>query len=177
MNQSNMMLAVWMFAATSTFTGDALAMSHGESGSGKGWMPPVEEIDTDKNGSLSAAEINAFHKKHFDNADTNKDGSLDAKEFQRMHEKQMEKRHEAMFKRMDTDGNGKLSADELAKKKAMGMKRCDQDANGELSKAELSECHPRMHEQMQKQHGMSMGGAESSMPDTKSNPKVAPDKQ
>lgn len=167
MKKSVLLLVASLYGTVAA--GSALAMNHGDCPAGKGWMPPVEEMDTDKNGAVSAAEMKAFHKKHFDEADTNKDGSLDTKEFQVMHEKKMAKRHEAKFKRMDTDGNGKLSQDELSKKKDMGMKQCDKDANGDLSKAELDACHPGMPG-MQKQHGMNMGGAHPAVPDTKSNP-------
>lgn len=101
--------------------GSALAMNHGECPAGKGWMPPVEAVDTDKDGSISAAEMDAFHKKQFDESDTNKDGNIDATEFQAMHERKMAQRQEARFKRMDTDGNGVLSQEELSKRKGMGM--------------------------------------------------------
>lgn len=140
MKRSSLLVAIGF--ASVIGSGLASAMNHGGGGecpSHKGGMP-IEEIDTNKDGALSAAEISTFHKKHFDDADANKDGSLDANEFKLMHEKEMARRHEAKFKAMDADGNGKLSSDELGKKRGMGITRCDTDKNGDVSKAELENC-------------------------------------
>lgn len=45
-----------------------------------------EEQDTDKNGSISEAEFQAFSKKKFDAMDANKDGSVTKDEIKAHHE-------------------------------------------------------------------------------------------
>lgn len=156
MKRSSILLAASFATVLSTglTMGLANASGPGECPRMKGGMP-IEEIDTDKNGTLSAAEIKAYQKKHFDEADLNHDGSLDPNEFKQMHEKEMARREELMFKHMDANGDGKVSADELDKMRGMHLQACDKDKNGDISKDEMANCHTMMnHENMEKHMGM-----------------------
>ncbi|CBL44533.1 Calcium-binding EF-hand [gamma proteobacterium HdN1] len=156
MKTSSMLLAAGLASLLSAGFVNAETKAEAPQGSPRAMMMkanfPFEEIDTDKNGTLSAAEIAAFQKSHFDEADLNKDGSIDAAEFKAMHEKRRAQREEAMFKRMDSNGDGKLSAEEISKARHMRLENCDKDKNGAITKEELENCRPMKHDRKGNHH-------------------------
>lgn len=154
-------LSVAIIASFATLlTTAAIAMPEGECPSKRPPMPTAE-IDTDKDGALSADEIKNFHQKRLNEADVNHDGGLDANEFKTMHDQKTIRMHESMFKHMDGDGNGLLSADELGKRYENKLKTCDTDQDGDLSKSELDNCHPKMHRGMHQQPGGPKAGPDN----------------
>ncbi|MGH1329786.1 MAG: EF-hand domain-containing protein [Paracoccaceae bacterium] len=107
-----------------------------------------EAIDTDGNGALSAAEMEAYKKARFDAADTNGDGALSAEELTAQHQaKQAERaaeRQAKMIEKHDKDGSGTLSLDEMSSDRSAKMfDRLDSDDNGEISKEELEKAKER----------------------------------
>nr|WP_298097487.1 EF-hand domain-containing protein [uncultured Shinella sp.] len=101
-----------------------------------------DRADTDKNGSLSEAEVLAAADKSFARRDGNKDGALDTADAGAMkgkgHQgKGGEERAERMLKRLDTDGDGKVSQAEMLAQATKTFERFDTDKNGEVSKAEV----------------------------------------
>src|SRR5690606_26632331 len=93
------------------------ALSHAESGKGgpggRG-AHMFEQVDTDKSGDLSKAEMQAAAEARFDAADTNGDGVLTREEAdaarKAMHEKMEAQRGDPAkrFARADANGDGKL---------------------------------------------------------------------
>lgn len=105
-----------------------------------------DRTDTDKNGSLSEAEVLAAADTIFARRDGNKDGALDTADAGAMkgkghhgkgHGKGGEERAERLLKRLDTDGDGKASQAEMLAQATKTFERFDTDKNGEVSKAEV----------------------------------------
>jgi hypothetical protein len=85
-------LFIFTAGLTLALSGAAFAQpSGGGQGSGKkgpeGKGGPVGMMDTDKDGSISRAEWDAFHAEMFQKIDTNGDGLLSADEFKAAHKK------------------------------------------------------------------------------------------
>jgi Ca2+-binding EF-hand superfamily protein len=101
-----------------------------------------DRADTDKNGTLSEAEVLASAEKIFERRDSNKDGALDTADARPMkgkghHGKGGEQRAERMLKRLDTNSDGKVSQDEMLAGATQTFERFDADKNGEVTKAEV----------------------------------------
>ena len=94
---------------------EGMGMDHG--GPRDGMFLNFDEIDADKDGKITAAELEAHRAARFAAADANKDGSLSAEELVAMHEAARAERQLArstdMIARFDTNGDGLLSADEM----------------------------------------------------------------
>lgn len=133
-------------------------------GMGGGLFDPenFDQIDTDKDGKLSRAELEAHRAAHFAEADTNKDGKLSVEELTAMHAKRAAERAgkgaAKMLEHLDEDGDGALSLAEMAahKRGEKMFSRIDQDEDGMLSKAELDEAREHM-----KKHGRGHGHGHS----------------
>lgn len=101
-----------------------------------------DRADTDKNGTLSEAEVLASAEKIFERRDSNKDGALDTADARPMkgmgyQGKGGEERAERMLKRLDTNNDGKVSQDEMLAGATQTFERFDADKNGEVAKAEV----------------------------------------
>lgn len=101
-----------------------------------------EKADTDKNGSLSEAEVLASAEKIFERRDSNKDGMLDPADAhpgkgKGHHGKDREQRAERMLNRLDTDKDGKISQAEMLARASQAFERFDTDKNGVVTKAEV----------------------------------------
>ena len=113
-------------------------------------LQKFDQIDADKDGKVTEAEIAAFRAARFAAADTDKNGSLSAEELSAMQMDEMQARMvdraTKMIGRLDTNGDGQLSADELA---AMGQRKspfqmADADGDGAISKEEAQSALQRM---------------------------------
>lgn len=73
----------------------------------------MQQMDVDKNGSITRKEFDDFGKKrrqeHFTHLDSNKDGSVTMEEFSKAHSDRANKH----FSRMDRDGNGVIDKTEM----------------------------------------------------------------
>ena len=104
-------------------------------------LEQFDVIDTDKDGKLSLAELEARRIAEFEAADTNGDGSLSTDE---VSARQLAKFNETLAKRtarmidnLDSDGNGSLTADEIGDGPAeRQFARIDTDNDGAISKDE-----------------------------------------
>lgn len=101
-----------------------------------------DEIDTDADGAVTEAELDAHRAAEFAAADTNADGALDAAELSAHHLARAAKtaaEHAAkMIAARDSDGDGVLSAAETAEGPAKRhFAKLDADGSGAISKAEL----------------------------------------
>ncbi|MFT6451886.1 MAG: Ca2+-binding EF-hand superfamily protein [Halocynthiibacter sp.] len=128
--------------------GDGEGRMGGARGMGGEIALNFDAIDTDGNGALSTAEMEAFKKGRFDAADTNGDGALSSEEMTAQHEaRQAERaaqRQAKMIEEHDKDGNGTLSFDEMGSDRSAKMfEHLDADDNGEISKEELEKAKER----------------------------------
>jgi Ca2+-binding EF-hand superfamily protein len=101
-----------------------------------------EKADTDRNGSLSKAEVLAAAERIFAHRDGNKDGVLDTADARSgkgkwHHGKGGEQRAERMLNRLDTDKDGRISQAEMLARANRAFERFDTDRNGEVTKAEV----------------------------------------
>ena len=136
--------AIAVVAVMGALLGSAALADRGGMGDGRGAMltEKFDAIDTDKDGKLSYAELEANRKAEFDAADSNKDGALNADELSaralaRFQEK-LADRTQAMLDNMDNDGNGSLSEDEMGEGPGMrNFARIDGDNDGFVTKEEI----------------------------------------
>ncbi len=115
-----------------------------ERGTRGGGMPMFmfDQLDADKDGKVTEAEIDAQRTARVKAADANGDGLMNADELAAMQLAEMTARAKVMatemVARMDSDGDGLLSAAEMAVKSgpAKFFKRVDTDGDGAITRAE-----------------------------------------
>lgn len=141
------------------------SVAYAEKGQGGGpdgdmLLEMFDAIDTDSDGKLSLAELDAHRLAEFTAADTNGDGALDgdevaARQLARFTAK-MADRAARMIETHDKDGNGSLSADEMGEGPAQRhFARIDADNDGAISK---EEAEAAMKHHKKRGHGMGMMG-------------------
>ena len=148
----------------------ALADRGPGNGPGPALMQRFDELDTNKDGKLSAEELAALRTGHMAAADTDKDGTLTRDEMVAFRQQQAGERAGKAFDRMDADGDGRLSLAEMDSRKGPSpermIKRADTDGDGVLSKAEVEAWMVKMKGHHGKGMGKGMGkGPESGMAD------------
>jgi len=130
-------------------------------------LPLMKVLDTDQDGSLSAAEI-ANASKTLIQLDKNGDGVISSEEMRpdpsammgglagagpggngAMNGQMMTK----LFESRDKDGDGKLTGDEIPERMRDKLKMIDKDGDGAITKAEFASTAGRMEEAMGKRPG------------------------
>jgi len=132
--------------------------------------PCLEEMDKNKDGTVSKKEFEAFHADRFKEMDANKDGKLSEEEMggvMGMSHRPMKEMGQDPFDRrfdeVDINHDGGLSKAEAEIGMPMLFKRYDEiDANkdGKITKEEVIESMKKMHENVPAPHGMGMGTPE-----------------
>jgi len=117
-----------------------------------GMSMSFEEIDTDGNGEVTQAEMEAMKAARFSAVDTNGDGVLSLEELTAQGAKEVAAHAERMLEKRDANGDGVLSQDELSKQRRSGkmFDRMDADNSGSISKEEFEEARNHMR---QRGHG------------------------
>lgn len=110
-----------------------------------------ETLDTDSNGQITQAELDAHRAAQFAERDTNGDGKLTADEMAMEGKDRQAKRIEKMIERLDANDDGGVSLEEMAEFKPRrggekGMMRFDTNEDGMISKAEFDEASAKMGE-------------------------------
>ncbi|MDF1794488.1 MAG: EF-hand domain-containing protein [Thalassobaculaceae bacterium] len=95
-----------------------------------------QAMDANKDGKLSAEEIEAFGAARFAKADANGDGKLSVEEMDNARAEQRKERFGRMIAKLDKDGDGQLSAAEMPKRGERMMK-LDTDGDGAISLDEM----------------------------------------
>jgi hypothetical protein len=108
---------------------------HGRHG-GPG-MNMMESFDTNKDGKLTQAEIDAARRDRLAKFDSNKDGKLSLEEYQDLWLDAMRERMVDRFQRLDADGNAMVTVDEFGQPFEKMVQRRDRDGDGELTEADL----------------------------------------
>jgi len=133
-----------VIVATSGLLGAGAALAKPGHG-GFGPKMSFEELDTDRDGQVTQAELEAHKAARFAETDSNGDGKLSLEEMQaKMHE-HAQRRMSRMIERFDQDGDGALSQSELPQKGRHGdmFKRMDRDGSGGISQEEFEEARSR----------------------------------
>ena len=140
-----------LFALSTVFAGavSSFAGAEGLDGPGQKPMFNFEEIDSDKDGKITAVEFDAFRTAEFAKADTNADGQVNADELAAKHIADVTARAAAlagkMIARMDGNSDGQLSAEEMAQgpRAPTLFERADADGDGAISKEEADAMQDR----------------------------------
>lgn len=102
----------------------------------------IEALDTDGNGVISAAEIEASKAAKFAEADANGDGGLTLQEIEdwrtAQREARMQARKQRMFEKRDANGDGVISLDEFEDRGMPMFDRADANDDGEVTAEELA---------------------------------------
>jgi len=102
------------------------------------WMESMlMPMDSDKDGSVSRAEIEAGTAAKAAEVDADKDGNITADEVIAYREKQRLQRVADEVKAMDSDGDGKVSVTEYEAAQVWRLARLDRDGNGTIDPEEL----------------------------------------
>ena len=112
-----------------------------------------DQMDTNSDGFIDAAEIQALQDARFAKADKNGDGALDADELKAQHEEHAKKRkaraqerRAKMMTRLDTNKDGMLQKSEMSGgRMERMMKHADADGDGRISKDEASKMRGKLH--------------------------------
>ena len=118
--------------------------------------PDFATLDTDSDGALTMAELEARGNARFADADTDGDGALSAEELVAQHTANAEERVARMITRMDTNEDGILQMDELKPRGGARFERMfermDADKDGVLSEEEFAAVQDRMQERAGGRH-------------------------
>lgn len=160
------------------FAGSAMADQHRGHGMKKGahGAMMLDRLDTNKDGSIDRAEMDAAHMEHFSNMDADGDGVVSQAEMRAFHERKREearaKREARMFKSLDSNGDGVLSEDEINARRQAMFEKLDKDGDGVITAEERKTAHmdrrKHMKERMKHKHKRHMqhDGADDGMNET-----------
>jgi Ca2+-binding EF-hand superfamily protein len=100
----------------------------------------IERFDADRDGALSATEIQKMRGTAFDHLDRNGDGVLDAQEQESLSSrfKQMAGQRKNLLQEADTDRNGQLTRAEYLQGPQPFMDQADTDHDGRLTREEIA---------------------------------------
>ena len=108
--------------------------AHHKGGRRGGGMRILEIFDTDGDGAVTQAEIDAFRANQIATHDANGDGSLSLEEYQSLWSEVMRERMVDQFQRHDDDGDGVVTAEEFNERFGRIVERMDRNGDGQLDK-------------------------------------------
>jgi hypothetical protein len=107
------------------------------------WM--LQEMDSNKDGKVTQAEIAAFEAARAAEIDTDKDGKITAAELQAFHEKERARHEAEWLARMDTNGDGAVSVDEFKAAQTWRLAKMDRNGDGTLDEQDMRDGGPMHH--------------------------------
>ena len=129
-----------------------LVVGHAQAQGGRGWGghhggmggpgamlggEMFDQADTDKNGSLTKAEVDAFRADKLRRFDTGGDGRLALDEFQGLWSEMTRPMQVRAFQFVDANGDGQLSDDEMRRPLDALVERLDRNDDGSIARDEL----------------------------------------
>lgn len=112
--------------------------SHHRGGRGGG-MKMLETFDTDGDGAVTQAEIDAYRANQIAEADANGDGVLSLEEYEAVWAKATRERMVDQFQAHDADGDGSVTAEEFNARFDGLVERMDQNGDGLLDSEDRPE--------------------------------------
>ena len=103
---------------------------HRAAGPHGGMSPMFSQMDADKDGKITRAEIEAHHKARAAEIDADKDGKVTAAELRTWMDKQREKRLGERLAQLDRDGDGAVSVQEFEDGGVWRAARMDRNGDG-----------------------------------------------
>jgi Ca2+-binding EF-hand superfamily protein len=101
-----------------------------------------DRFDTDKDGKVTQAEVDAVRAQDIKKFDANGDGVLQLDEYQNLWLEHMRSRMVDSFQRLDDDGDGKVTDAEMKAPMARMTRFMDRDGDGSVTREEM---RPRRH--------------------------------
>ena len=115
-----------------------------------------ETFDTDGDGSLAQAEVDAFRTDRLAKFDTNGDGGLTLEEYQALWLDAMRERMVDAFQRLDDDGDAIVTREEFLEPFALIVSRLDRNADGAVTQEEM---RARREQARERHHGARPDGS------------------
>lgn len=94
----------------------------------------LQQADTNNDGALTQAELDAFRTAQVEAADADDDGNLSLEEFQTIWVSLTRPRMVDAFQRLDEDGDGSVTAEEQARPFANLVERLDRNGDDRLDR-------------------------------------------
>lgn len=118
---------------------------HGDKGPHGHMAAMLKELDADKDGTITRAEIDAHESKVFTDADTNADGFVSGEEMmayreakrEEMRLKRMAERQKKMIAELDTNKDGLVSREEFMARPNPMFDRIDTNQDGRVDETEM----------------------------------------
>lgn len=118
--------------------GLSLAVAGGAfAGPGHDHGPMTAKLDSDGDGQIKVAEVEADAAKRAAEIDANADGRITAAEVQAHRELQRQARAEKRLARLDADKDGSVSTEEFASSQSQRLAKLDADGDGVISHEEF----------------------------------------
>jgi len=103
----------------------------------------AERFDTNSDGQITAAEIDAAKRTRLAEFDTDGNGVLSLEEYEALWLQRTQRRMVASFQRLDDDGNATVTLDEFGPNSDRIVERLDRDGDGVIGEDEQQ--HRRFH--------------------------------
>lgn len=130
-------------------TAGMTAIAAPQAGDG-GAHPRLEAVDTNGDGNVSEAELDAHRANKFAQADADGDGAVSFDEMEAFREAERERRRadraSRHFDRMDADGDGLIGPDEFDARAEKMFDKVDVDGDGVITAEERQSVRERMRE-------------------------------
>ncbi len=142
--------------AAATFGLALLAGPAAAAGSGSHRSSIFETFDTDGDGSVKQAEVDAFRTDRLAKFDSNGDGRLTLEEYQALWLDAMRERMVDAFQRLDDDGDALVTREEFLEPFALIVSRLDRNADGTVTRDEV---HAQREQARERHHGARPDGS------------------
>lgn len=109
---------------------------HGRRGGPAMLQQIIEQADTNEDGALTRAEIDAFRAAQVESADASGDGALEIAEFEALYNAFTRERMVDAFQALDADGDGQISEEEMESRIDRLVSRLDRDGDGAIGPAD-----------------------------------------
>ena len=109
----------------------------GDHGPGHWGRYMFQEMDANRDGKVTQAEIEAFEAARAAEIDADHDGKITANEIQAFREKERAKREAAELARMDTNSDGSVSVQEYEAAQTWRLARLDRNGDGTIDEQDM----------------------------------------